>query len=93
MNCLNGYFHDPQIESLSESLAKTPERGAIAVWASTALTYPTTQLELHKEFFQQIFSNGETRLGDAVIRAKAKVSDIDVRRTWTLFADPTLRLR
>jgi len=93
MNCLNGYFHDPQIESLSESLVKIPERGAIAVWASSGLTYPTNQTELHKAFFQQIFGDREARLGDAVIRAKAMVSDMDVRRTWTLFADPTLRLR
>jgi len=32
-------------------------------------------------------------LGEAVRRAKAAVSDQDVRRTWILFGDPTTRLR
>jgi parallel beta-helix repeat protein len=93
MDCLNGYFHDPQTESLSEALMKESEGGAIAVWASTALTYPISQIELHKAFYKLLFGNRGIRLGDAVIRAKASVRDTDVRRTWTLFADPTMRLR
>lgn len=39
MNCLNGYFHGPQIESLSEALLKAQQGGAIAVWASSAMTF------------------------------------------------------
>lgn len=32
-------------------------------------------------------------VGDATTRAKAAVSDLDVRRTWILFGDPSMRLR
>jgi len=32
-------------------------------------------------------------LGDATQRAKATVTAPDVRRTWILFGDPTMRLK
>jgi hypothetical protein len=31
-------------------------------------------------------------LGEATVRAKAAVSDGDIRRTWMLLGDPTMRL-
>jgi len=33
------------------------------------------------------------RLGDATMRAKSAINDPDVRRTWILFGDPSMRLR
>jgi hypothetical protein len=38
-----------------------------------------------------VHSPGQT-LGDAVRHAKAATPDLDVRRTWILFGDPTMRL-
>ena len=35
----------------------------------------------------------ETTLGEAMVQAKAGIRDVDVRRTWVLFGDPTMRLR
>jgi hypothetical protein len=32
-------------------------------------------------------------LGDAIKRAKGVVSDGDVRRTWILLGDPTMKVR
>ncbi|TLY46583.1 MAG: hypothetical protein E6K59_00160, partial [Nitrospirae bacterium] len=40
MTCLNGFFHDVFTESLAETLQKAPQGGAVAVWASSALTEP-----------------------------------------------------
>jgi len=34
MNCLNGYFDDPVLDSLAEAMMKAPEGGAVAVSAS-----------------------------------------------------------
>ena len=49
MTCLNGYFHDPfPTESLAESLLKAEGGGAIAVWASSGLTYPEGQSLMDK---------------------------------------------
>jgi hypothetical protein len=33
------------------------------------------------------------RLGEAARQAKLATSDLDVRRTWMLLGDPTMRVR
>jgi hypothetical protein len=92
MNCLNGYFQDPALDSLAESLLKSPEGGAVAAWASSSMTFADGQAVMNPEFYRQVFSV-RARLGDAAMRAKATTFDGDVRRTWILLADPTMRLK
>ena len=92
MNCLNGYFQDPTQDSLAEALLRSPQGGAIAVWASSAMTFADGQAALNEEFYRQLFGAG-ARLGDAVMRGKAVTFDGEVRKTWILFGDPTMRLR
>jgi hypothetical protein len=48
---------------------------------------------MNREFYRQLFANRGITLGDAINRAKAVVGDGDVRRTWILLADPTMRLK
>jgi hypothetical protein len=94
MTCLNGYFHDPfPIESLAESLLKAEGGGAIAVWASSGLTEPEGQSLMNKELILLLFDGESRTLGEATMKAKAATKDMDVRRTWILFGDPTTRLR
>ncbi|MGZ8731583.1 MAG: C25 family cysteine peptidase [Thermoanaerobaculia bacterium] len=92
MNCLNGYFHDLFTDSLGEALLRNGNGGAIGVWASSALTAPHVQTQMNAELYRQIFSTSMP-IGDAVIKAKQSVSDGDVRRTFILFGDPTIRLK
>jgi hypothetical protein len=93
MTCLNGMFSDVFADGLAETLLKAPNGGAGAVWASSALTEPEPQAVMNQALFRELFRGGPVRLGDAVRRAKAAVSDGDVRRTWILFGDPTMTLR
>lgn len=93
MTCLNGYYVGPAQESLAESLLKAEGGGALAVWASSGLTEPGGQSEANRELFRALFAEPGVRLGDAVRRAKAATPDRDVRRTWVLFGDPSVRLR
>ncbi len=94
MTCLNGYFNDPALDSLAETLLKAERGGAVAVWASSALTLPIDQEVMNRELYRLLFTAGQPlRLGDATVRAKAVVSDGDVRRTWILFGDPTTVLK
>ncbi|MDA2923343.1 DUF2341 domain-containing protein [Acidobacteria bacterium AH-259-L09] len=86
LTCLNGFFHDPYQESLAEALLKAEQGGAVAVWASSALTTPQGQLQANRELFR-LLSQGLS-LGEATAQAKAAVSDPDVRRSWVLFGDP-----
>ena len=92
MSCLNGYFNDVVVESLSESLIKA-QGGAVAVWASSSMTYPTGQELMNQELYRLLLADRDLTLGEAVIRAKAATLDLDVRRTWVLFGDPTMRLK
>jgi hypothetical protein len=94
MTCLNGYFNDPVVDSLGEALFRS-EGGAIAVWASTGMTVPKSQAVINQELLRRVFDNsgrGST-LGEAAMRAKSSMSDMDVRRTWVLLGDPLTRLR
>ena len=94
MTCLNGYFQDAALDSLGESLLKAERGGAVAVWASSGMTGPHGQSALNQEMFQLIFDDGRTlTLGEATLKAKALVNDRDIRRTWILFGDPTMKLR
>jgi hypothetical protein len=91
MTCLNGYFSDPQQQSLAGALLDGPG-GAVAVWASSGLTESTAQIPMGEALMRLLFS-GTTTLGDATRAAKAATDDMDVRRTWMLFGDPTTRMR
>jgi len=95
MNCLNGYFQDPALDSLAESLLKSPQGGAIAVWASSSMTFADGQPAINQEFYRQVYNSGSrgVTLGDAAVRAKAATFDGDVRRTWILLGDPTIRVK
>ncbi len=93
MDCLNGYFVAPAIDSISESLMKAPNGGAVASFSSSGLTIPTGQHEMGQKLFQLLYSGAPIALGDATRQAKAATTDIDVRRTWILFGDPTMKIR
>ncbi|MFL6276342.1 MAG: C25 family cysteine peptidase [Blastocatellia bacterium] len=93
MTCLNGYFHDPGMESLAESLMKVERGGAVAVWASSGMTEPGSQALMNQELYRQLFGDAGLRLGDAIIKAKAAASSTDARQTWLLFGDPTMRVK
>jgi len=94
MTCLNGFFQDPQAESLAEALVVAPS-GAVAVWASSGLTESASQVVIDEALLRLLFpaSGQGPTLGDATRAAKAATTDMDVRRTWILFGDPTTRLR
>ena len=93
MSCLNGYFHDAFGDSLAESLLKAETGGAVAVWSSTGLTAPSEQSLMNQELYRQLFNGNSPTLGEAMMRAKAITSDTDIRKTWVLLGDPTLRLK
>jgi hypothetical protein len=95
MTCLNGYFFDASLDSISESLLKAERGGAAAVWASSGMTLPGDQAPMNLELYRRLFnSSGQSiTLGEATLRAKAATSDPDVRRTWVLLGDPAMKLK
>jgi hypothetical protein len=98
MTCLNGYYQDAALDSLAESLLKAERGGAVAVWASSSMTTPAEQSVLNQQLYRLLFGGDPATgkpltLGEAVAKAKVVVIDPDIRRTWILFGDPTMRLK
>jgi hypothetical protein len=96
MDCLNGYFAIPQPsgQSLAEALVKAPGGGAVASFASSGLTIPDGQHAMGQVMFNLLYGNPTTiPIGDASRQSKAFTNDQDVRRTWILFGDPTMKIR
>jgi len=79
--------------SMAEALLKAELGGAVAVWTSSGLTYPGGQVPMNKELIQLLFYGQGLTIGEAILGAKQAVTNSDIRRTWILFGDPTLRLR
>ncbi len=93
MSCLTGFFHDVFTESLGEALLKAPAGGAVAVWGSSGLTAPEDQAEADAHFVQLLLGAKAHTLGDAIVAAKAKAGETDVRRSWVLLGDPSMHPR
>ena len=92
MTCLNGYFDDPAVDSLSESVMKA-NGGAAGAWASAAQCEPSGQAQMNAELYRLLFGGQNLTLGEATAKAKATVSDVDVRRSWIYFGDPAMKLK
>jgi hypothetical protein len=93
MTCLNGYAGDAYIDSLAETVLKNPQGGAFAVWASSGITEPVGQAQMNGQLYQLLIGSHPMTLGDAVRQAKLATTDLDVRRTWILLGDPSMRIR
>jgi type IV secretory pathway protease TraF len=95
MDCLNGLFQDPLLLSLSEALLEAPQGGAVAAFASSGRTFPDGQHEMSQQLYTSIYGSGAQpiALGDAIKIAKGQTNDIDVRRTWIYFGDPSIKIR
>ena len=93
LTCSNGYFVHPSIESLAEAALKAQNGGGVAVWASSGKTTPDVQEVLARRFYQKISQGSILRIGDLIRDAKQNVTGgRDVRLSWTLLGDPTLKV-
>jgi len=93
MNCLNGYFQDPRLDGIAEGFMKAQLGGAVAVFASSGETIPDGQHEMSNRLYQLLYGPQPIALGDAIKDAKTFTNDIDVRRTWVFFGDPSMKIR
>ena len=91
-NCLNGYFNDPRLEALAESFLKATGGGAVATFASSGETFPDGQQQMSVKLYQLIFGGQSMALGDVERQAKTATTDMDVRHTWILLGDPSMKI-
>ncbi|CAN5541341.1 hypothetical protein BH10ACI1_BH10ACI1_07340 [soil metagenome] len=70
------------------------EVGAAATWTSSGKTTPDVQEVMATRFLSQVTAGSMTRFGDLVMDAKTTlIGGRDVRLSWVLLGDPTLKLR
>jgi hypothetical protein len=93
MDCLNGFFSDPVLPCIAESLLKAPNGGAVASFASSGETVAGPQHQMGHRMFELLYSGPSIAIGDASRQSKTATDDLDVRRTWILFGDPTMKIR
>ncbi len=97
MNCLNGYFHFPYFNSLSEELLKAEGKGIIAAFSPTGLSLNNPAHRLHKAILEQVVNQNHDRLGDAILAAQGIYAHTgslpELITIYHLLGDPALRLR
>ena len=91
MDCLNGLFQDVYAQSLAKALILAPNGGAVAVWASSGFTEQPPQATMNLALLHQFAAHPGDPLGLLILHAKNGTTDNDVRRTWILFGDPSMK--
>lgn len=95
LTCLNGAFADYRSDpSIAENLMRNPNGGAAAVWASSGLTVaPGQDVMAHHFYDAHREASVGVRIGNLTRAAKLETNDNDVRASWVLFGDPTLKIK
>ena len=97
INCLNGYYHFPFFNSLSEELVKAEGKGAIAAFSPSGLSLNAPANLYHRMLLEEIFNGSHERLGDAVLAAQEAYAESgafpELLTIYHLLGDPALKLR
>ena len=97
-DCLNGFFTGPNPQvSIAEEFQRGQDKGAVAVWAPTALSYTSGHQILIGEFYDTVFQDKEYGLGAATTAAKIATYAQnsfwgELVETFVLFGDPATEL-
>ena len=99
MTCYTSDFSHPDWETLDETLLRHPAGGAVATWGSTTLGLHLGHSTLHKGFFDAVFQEETTKLGDAIRAAQLDLVNednadyyMDLLDTFVLLGDPAMDL-
>jgi len=97
MNCLNGYFHFPYHDSLSEALLKAEGKGVIAAFSPTGLSLDEPAHRFHRALLDHVLHQDHQRLGDAILAGQSDYADSgafpELLSIYHLLGDPALKLR
>ncbi|MBK6749558.1 MAG: hypothetical protein IPG67_05990 [Acidobacteria bacterium] len=91
LTCLNGFSHHVSTDSISEALLKNPNGGAVAVWASSGTTLAGFLRNVDTR--DTYFAPRRTETWRSPSACKGLVFNGEVRQTWMLFGDPSMKLR
>ena len=98
MTCLEGMFTspDPALPSISESVVRAADRGAVASWGPTGLGVASGHDHLNKGFLQAALWGGIREMGPASYEGKLRLLNAGISleqiQEYTVFGDPALRI-
>ena len=96
LSCLAGHYEAPAADSLAELLMRRPQGGAVAVWASSALSLNAPATDLGETVYRSVLQEGAGRLGPALLQARRSWPGDPFTRdtfaTYNLLGDPALRI-
>jgi len=94
MDCMDGYFLSKV--SLAEVITKAENKGAVASWSSTGLNVASGHETLDQAFFNAVFSDFVSSIGQATTSAKLGVwasgNHLELLDTYLLFGDPGTKI-
>ncbi|HEY5906653.1 MAG TPA: C25 family cysteine peptidase, partial [Vicinamibacteria bacterium] len=97
LDCLNGFFHFPPLNSLAEQMVKAEGKGAIAAISPSGLSLDEPAHVFHRALVRQLGSGGHLRLGDAVLAAQGDYAESgafpELLAIYHLFGDPAQVIR
>lgn len=88
-------FDLPNDSSIVRKLIVAPKKGSVASIASTGLSYLSSSSSFLDDFYNNIFSNPNLTIGEAVYQTKlSRHSDSEdgIQRRYTLLGDPALKI-
>ena len=95
--CLNGFFAAPTDYCLAEALVAAENKGAFACFSPSGWGYPWEHAILSNELMTDIFGRPMDTMGlittQAKIAAFSQGTSVDILKTFTLFGDPSMKLR
>ena len=94
MTCSEGYFIDPGTPAFGEAIVRAENKGAVASWSPTGKGVVNGHDYLNRGFFDAVFKNGASVLGEAVMSGLSRLwfsgSSLYLIDTYILFGDPAL---
>ena len=97
MNCLNGYFVQPNLDALAEAFLKAEGRGTIAAFSPSGLSLDGPAHVFHRALVNEIVNGNHERLGDAVLAAQQTYAFSghmpELLAVYHLLGDPAMRVR
>lgn len=92
--CTWGQFDLVDSQSYGEQLLLVPNRGAVAVLATSRLVFATANANLNQAYYTSLFSGGQTSetLGMALVGARAVTRNTVNDEKFLIYGDPSMRL-
>ncbi len=90
VTCYTAHFDNQDV--FGEKFTKVPNKGSIAFWGSSGLTFWAQGKQLNERLFYELFQQKNYVIGKAILNAKSSVNDNPQVALLTLLGDPLLKL-